>query len=66
LSQCLFKESKLLKYIVASEIDNLARFRNARALVAYAGLIPRERSSGEKIRKGALRLTAYLSSLGTD
>jgi len=49
------KKSKLLKYIVASEIDNLARFRNARALVAYAGLIPRERSSGEKIRKGALR-----------
>lgn len=49
------KKSKLLKYIVASEIDQLSRFRNARALVAYAGLIPKEHSSGEKIRKGKLR-----------
>lgn len=46
---------KLLPYIVLSEIDNVRRFRNTRALIAYAGLIPKERSSGEKIRRGRLR-----------
>jgi len=46
---------KLLKYIILSEIDNIDRFRHSRALVAYAGLIPKEHSSGEKNRKGRLR-----------
>ena len=46
---------KLLKYIILSEIDNIDRFRHSRALVAYAGLIPKEHSSGDKIRKGHLR-----------
>ena len=46
---------KLFKYILLSEIDNVSRFRHARALVAYAGLIPKENSSGEKNRKGHLR-----------
>lgn len=46
---------KLLPYIVLAEIDNILRFRNSRAVVAYSGLIPSERSSGEKIRRGRLR-----------
>lgn len=49
------KGGKLLKYIILSEIDNVNRFRHARALAAYAGLIPKEHSSGDKNRKGHLR-----------
>lgn len=49
------RRGKLLKYIIGSEIDRIARFRNARALIAYAGLVPREKSSGGKIRMGKLR-----------
>jgi len=46
---------KVLSYVVMSEVDNVLRFRNARAAIAYAGLVPKERSSGEKIRRGRLR-----------
>jgi transposase len=45
----------LFKYIVLSEIDNIHRFRNARSLAAYCGLVPKEHSSGDKNRKGGLR-----------
>lgn len=45
----------ILKYIILAEIDSIERFRNSDSLVAYAGLVPRDRSSGEKIRKGKLR-----------
>ena len=46
---------KVIKYVILAELDTIERFRNARSLIAYSGLIPRERSSGEKIRKGHLR-----------
>lgn len=46
---------EVLNYIVLAEIDNIARFRNARALIAYAGLIPKDKSSGGKSYKGRLR-----------
>lgn len=46
---------KLFKYILLAEIDNINRFKNSGSLVAYAGLIPKDNSSGEKIRKGHLR-----------
>lgn len=46
---------KVFKYIVLAEIDNINRFRKARGLIAYAGLIPKDRSSGGKIRRGNLR-----------
>lgn len=46
---------KVIKYVILAELDTVTRFRNARSLIAYSGLIPRERSSGEKIRKGHLR-----------
>jgi transposase len=37
-----------------SVVDDAARFRNARQLAAYAGLVPREYSSGEKSKKGSI------------
>jgi transposase len=46
---------EILKYIILAEIDNVHRFRHARGIVAYAGLIPRDKSSGEKQRYGGLR-----------
>jgi transposase len=46
---------KLLKFIILAEIDNVNRFTKARRLVAYGGLIPRDRSSGDKQRPGRLR-----------
>jgi transposase len=46
---------KVIKYIVLAEIDNIHRFKNSDSLIAYAGLIPRDRSSGGKNRKGRLR-----------
>lgn len=46
---------KIFKYIVLSEIDTIHRFRNSDAIIAYAGLVPKDRSSGDKIRKGCLR-----------
>ena len=48
-------KGKLIKYIILAEIDNIHRFRNSDALIAYAGLIPRDHSSVEKQRKGHLR-----------
>lgn len=46
---------KLFKYVVLAEIDDINRFKNSRSLIAYAGLIPKDHSSGDKIRKGRLR-----------
>jgi transposase len=46
---------RVLINIIMAEIDNIDRFDNARALVAYAGLIPKDKSSGGKTRRGKLR-----------
>jgi len=46
---------KVLNYIVLAEIDTIDRFRNSDALIAYAGLVARDKSSGDKQRKGRLR-----------
>ena len=46
---------RILKYIVLSEIANIGRFKNSDSIAAYAGLVPRDRSSGDKDRKGHLR-----------
>jgi transposase len=35
-------------------IDRVDRFRSARAVRSYLGLVPRERSSGEKIQRGRI------------
>lgn len=42
---------------VVSELGSLARFENPRQLMAYAGLVPREYSSGNKVQRGAITKT---------
>lgn len=46
---------QVLSYVALTEIDNIHRFKNIRRFIAYAGLAPRDKSSGEKVRKGHLR-----------
>lgn len=40
--------------LIVSEIGDVRRFRNAKKLFSYAGIIPSERSSGERIRRGPI------------
>jgi transposase len=45
----------LLAIVIWTEIGTLARFSRAEALASYSGLVPREHSSGGKVRFGAVR-----------
>lgn len=45
----------LLAIVIWTEIGTVARFGRAEALASYSGLVPREHSSGGKIRLGAIR-----------
>ena len=38
--------------VLANELGDMSRFKNARSLFSYLGLTPSERSSGEKVRQG--------------
>lgn len=49
-----FHKSKVHIYSVLFEIDNIQRFHKARNLAHYAGLIPRQYSSGQFHRTGKL------------
>ncbi len=49
-----FHNSKVNAYCVLVETSEIARFRKARGYAHYCGLIPRERSSGDKQRMGKL------------
>jgi transposase len=40
-----------------AELDDISRFDHPRQLMSYAGLVPSERSSGERRRRGALTKT---------
>lgn len=40
--------------LIVSEIGDVRRFANAKKLFSYAGIIPSERSSGERIRRGPI------------
>jgi transposase len=40
--------------VIATELGDLRRFENPRQLMAYLGLVPREHSSGERRRQGAI------------
>jgi transposase len=42
---------------VVSELGTLRRFAGARQLMGYAGLVPREHSSGSGVRRGAITKT---------
>ena len=48
--------------VVLSELGDISRFRNAKAVCAYAGLVPTVRQSGEK-RSKDLRITKEGSGL---
>jgi len=49
-----FHKSRVHLYTVLLEIDDIQRFHKARNLAHYAGLIPREHSSGDTHRTGRL------------
>ncbi len=42
--------------LLLAEVPDLKRYRNARQLAAFAGLVPRERQSGSSVR-GRVRLS---------
>lgn len=45
---------------LVAELHDFRRFRSARALMAYLGLVPSERSSGEQRRQGGITRTGNL------
>jgi transposase len=48
--------SFLAAVTVAAEIGDLPRFDNPRQLMAFLGLVPRERSTGDMVRRAGLTL----------
>lgn len=56
-----FKSGGINAYRALIEISDIARFNNSRGLLFYAGLIPREHSSGDKQHKGRLVKGANLN-----
>jgi len=51
---CLRGVKTLTALTLLCEIDDVRRFRSPRGLMAYFGLVPSERSSGDKERKGPI------------
>jgi transposase len=51
---CLRGVKTLTALTLLCEIDDVRRFRSSRALMAYFGLVPTERSSGTRERKGPI------------
>ena len=51
---CLRGIKTLTAMTLVAEIDDIRRFRSPGALMAYFGLVPSERSSGEKERRGPI------------
>ena len=52
---CCFRGIKTLTAMtIASEIGDIRRFRSPRQLMGYTGLVPSERSSGERQRRGSI------------
>ena len=43
--------------VLVTEVGDFTRFSNPRQLMAYFGLVPGERSSGETVRRGAITKT---------
>jgi len=52
--QCLRGVAKVAAVTLVSELGQLSRFAHARQLMGYAGMVSREHSSGERIRRGAI------------
>jgi transposase len=54
--QAMRGASFLVAVTVAAEIGDLRRFDNPRQLMGFLGLVPRERSTGESVRRAGLTL----------
>ena len=54
--QAMRGASFLVAVAVATEIGDLRRFDNPRQLMAFLGLVPRERSTGDAVRRAGLTL----------
>ena len=52
--QCLRGVAKIAAVTLVSELGQLSRFGHARQLMGYAGMVSREHSSGERVRRGAI------------
>jgi transposase len=52
--QCLRGIAKVSAVTLVSELGRLSRFTHARQLMGYAGMVSREHSSGERVRRGAI------------
>jgi transposase len=52
--QCLRGVKTLTAMTLATEIGDITRFRSPRALMAWVGLVPSERSSGDREKRGAI------------
>jgi transposase len=55
--QALRGVSLIIAVAVVSELGDLSRFDNPRQVMAYLGLIPREHSTGERIKRGPITKT---------
>lgn len=55
-----FQTSKINAYTVLVEASDITRFKKANGFTHYAGLVPRERSSGDKHRNGRLIKSANM------
>lgn len=51
---CLRGIKTLTAMTLLSEVDDINRFRSPRSLMAYFGLVPSERSSGDRERRGPI------------
>jgi transposase len=52
---CCFRGVKVLTAMtILTELGDIRRFRSAPGLMAYAGLVPSERSSGQVFRRGSI------------
>jgi transposase len=52
--QCLRGVAKVSAVTLVSELGRISRFAHARQLMGYAGMVSREHSSGERIRRGSI------------
>jgi transposase len=55
--QCLRGVATISAATLVAELGDLRRFKTPRQLMSYAGLVPREHSSGNKTRRGAITRT---------
>jgi transposase len=52
--QCLRGVAKVSAVTLVSELGQVSRFGSARQLMGYAGMVSREHSSGERVRRGSI------------